>query len=255
MTTSKISKSDLPAYLDVIYGDIYNSADECTRRDNNFLSNIKTFFQYKRLVNSVVHELKMNQSVLQLGVVFGNEIDEVAMAIGAYGQYDIVDISPVQVNRITDKYWKVYQGIKIFKQDAAQLNPESIYDAVICFMLLSQVPTATKVKIINNALQMVKPGGKVIFVDWHNPLYYHPLRYIVRMYNRLYNPFVEKLWDRDIETFASPKLRTDFIWRKSTYFGRMFQKTVAIRKENQLETAPQEEKNFFAGEAFGLADF
>ena len=255
MNINKSSKPSLPAYIDVIYGNIYNNPEECTRLDNDLSCNLRTFFQYNRLVNSLVRELKMNQSVMQFGGCFGHEIDEVAMAIGAYGQYDIIDINPLEVSRITDKYWKVYQGIKIFKQDAAQLNPESIYDAVICFMLLSQVPTATKVKIINNALQMVKPGGKVIFVDWHNPLYYHPLRYIVRMYNRLYNPFVEKLWDRDIETFASPKLRTDFIWRKSTYFGRMFQKTVAIRKENQLETAPQEEKNFFAGEAFGLADF
>ncbi len=256
MTTSKISKSDLPAYLDVIYGDIYNSADECTRRDNNFLSNIKTFFQYKRLVNSVVRELKMNQSVLQLGVVFGNEIDEVAMAIGAYGQYDIVDISPVQVNRITDKYWKVYQGMKVFKQDASCLKLSGTYDAVVCFMLLSEVPSATKSKIINNALQMVKPGGKVIFVDWHNPLYYHPLRYVVRMYNRLYNPFVERLWDREIDTYVSAELKPEFIWRKSTYFGRMFQKLVAVRKENPLETpAATEDRQFFGDGPAGLADF
>ena len=247
MTTSKISKSDLPAYLDVIYGDIYNSADECTLRDNNFLSNIKTFFQYKRLVNSVVRELKMNQSVLQLGVVFGNEIDEVAMAIGAYGQYDIVDISPVQVNRITDKYWKVYQGMKVFKQDASCLKLSGTYDAVVCFMLLSEVPSATKSKIINNALQMVKPGGKVIFVDWHNPLYYHPLRYVVRMYNRLYHPFAEKLWDRQIDTFAKDK--TLFSWRKSLFFGGMYQKVVATRKINPLnlnivEAEPKVKEDF-----------
>ena len=76
------------------------------------------------------------------------------------------------------------------------------YDAVICFMLLSQVPSASKRKIINNALRLVKKGGKVIFIDWHTPLFYHPLRYIVRMYNRLNHPFVERLWDRDISSYA-----------------------------------------------------
>ncbi len=254
MSIIKTSKSNLPAYIDVIYGDIYNDADKCSSYDNNLLCNVRTLFQYKRLVNSAVRELKMNQNVLQLGVVFGSEIDEVAMAIGAYGQYDIVDINSVQVNRITDKYWKVYRGMKIFKQDATNLKLNGNYDAVVCFMLLSEIPTATKMKIVDSALKMVKPGGKAIFVDWHKPLYYHPLRYVVRMYNRLYNPFVESLWDRDIESFASPELKPQFIWRKSTYFGRMFQKLVAVRKQNGLEIK-KEEETILAGDALGLADF
>ena len=139
---------------------------------------------------------------------------------------------------------------------ASCLKLSGTYDAVVCFMLLSEVPSATKSKIINNALQMVKPGGKVIFVDWHNPLYYHPLRYVVRMYNRLYNPFVERLWDREIDTYVSAELKPEFIWRKSTYFGRMFQKLVAVRKENPLETpATTEDRQFFGDGPAGLADF
>lgn len=254
MNTAKTAKPNLPAYLDLIYGDIYNDAEKCAGQDNAFTCSRKLFFQYRRLVNAAVRELKMNQSVLQMGIVFGSEMDEIAMAVGAYGQYDIVDINPLQVERVTEKYWKVYPGMKIFCQDAAGLKLKNNYDVVLCFMLLSEVPSATKSKIINNALKMVKPGGKAVFVDWHNPLYYHPLRYIVRMYNRLYHPFVERLWDRDINTFAAPEIKTQFIWRKSTYFGRMFQKLVAERKENPLEEK-KEEENFFESSAFGLADF
>ena len=198
-------------------------------------------------------DLKINQSVLQLGVTFGSQIDEAAMAIGAYGQYDIIDINQHQISRITEKYWKVYSSLKIFKQDATQLKLMGNYDAVICFMLLSEVPSATKVKIVNNALKMVKPGGKVIFLDWHKPLWYHPLRYIVRMYNRLYHPFVERLWDRDIETYASPDIRGKFIWRKNTYFGRMFHKTIATRKDAVKNINNISDKDEF--QAFGLADF
>lgn len=254
MIITKAAKPKLPAYLDFIYGDIYNDKDRCSALDSNFRCGLRTFFQYKKLVNAAVRELQMNQSVLQIGVVFGNEIDETAMAIGAYGQYDIVDINPLQVERINEKYWKIYPGMKVFCQDATKLKPKGQYDAVLCFMLLSEVPSATKVKIVNNALKSVKPGGKAIFIDWHQPLYYHPLRYVVRMYNRLYHPFVERLWDRDINTFADPEIKTLFIWRKSTYFGRMFQKLVAERKENPLEEK-KEEENFFEGSAFGLADF
>ena len=250
MNTNNPQKLELPAYMEMFYGDIYKDIDECKKQDNTLLCNLKSFFQYSVLVNAVTQELKRNQKVLQFGAVFGNQIDETAMAIGAYGQYDIIDINPLQVTRVTDKYWKIYQCLKVSKQNAAELKTEGIYDAVICFMLLSEVPSASKTKIVNNALKMVKPGGKVIFADWHKPLFWHPLRYFVRMYHRLYRPFVERLWDRDIDTYAQPDLRTQFIWRKSTYFGRMFQKTIAIRKD---APAPKEE-NFFEGEAFGSVD-
>lgn len=251
MNTNNSSKPKLPAYIEYIYGDIYTDPAKCMAQDSTFLCYLKTFLQYKTLVNAVSQELRQNQSVLQFGITNGNQIDEAAMAIGAYGQYDIVDINPLQVSRANEKYWKVYQCLKIFKQDAANLNLKGSYDVVICFMLLSEVPSATKTKIINNALKMVKPGGKVVFVDWHTPLFWHPLRYLVRMYNRLYHPFVERLWDRDIDTFAAPETRAQFMWYKNTYFGRMFQKTVAVRKD----TPSKAEGNFVDGQPFASVDF
>jgi hypothetical protein len=97
---------------------------------------------------------------------------------------------------------------------------------------------------------LVKKGGKVVFIDWHNPLFYHPLRYLVRMYNRLNHPFVERLWDRDISSYAETNLRSQFYWRKTTYFGRMFQKCVATRKDDPLKSLEKQiidgEENFFA---------
>ncbi len=252
MNISNGPKNNLPAYLDFIYGYLYKDPVKLVSVDNDFVCGFKTLFQYRKLVNSVANELKMNQSVLQLGVTFGSQIDEIAMAVGAYGQYDIVDINQHQVSRVTEKYWKVYPSLKIFRQDASQLKLSGNYDAVICFMLLSEVPSATKAKIVNNALKMVKPGGKVIFADWHKPLWYHPLRYVVRMYNRLYHPFVERLWDRDIETYADPEVRGKFIWRKNTYFGRMFQKTIATKKDDLNNTSVNTKDDV---SEFGLADF
>lgn len=256
MNISKSPKNILPAYIDFIYGDIYKHPDKCASLDNDLSCNLRTFFQYKRLVASLVKEVKMNQNVMQFGLTFGSQIDEVAMAVGAYGQYDIIDINPSEVTRCSEKYWKVYQGMKIFKQDAANIKPKANYDVLICFMLLSQVPSLSKYKIVNNALRMVRPGGKVVFIDWHNPLSYHPLKYLARMHNRLYHPFIERLWDREIDTYAETDIRSKFIWRKSTYFGRMFQKMVAVRKENPKDKYNKE--NFEEAQTLGdlgLADF
>ncbi len=233
-TNSAVVK--LPAYMDITYGDIKNDMSGLMAMDNVFYCKLRTLMQYNKLVDAATKEIKMNQSVLQLGVVFGNELDEVALSAGSYGQVDIVDINPMQVNRTLEKYWNIYPCMKVFRQDAAKLKLKNFYDNVLVFMLLSEVPAATKKKIVDNALKMVKPGGKAIFIDWHNPLYYHPLRYVVRMYNRLYNPFVEPLWDHDIETYSDTNLRRQFVWRKSTYFGRMFQKVVAVRKTDAINS-------------------
>ncbi len=232
MNINKSSQqADLPAYQRIVEGDLYLNPKKCARRDNDFVSMLRTFFQYKKLVAETIWELKKDQKVLQVGVVNGSEMDEVAMAVGAYGRYDIVDVNPAQADRVTEKYWKLYHNMKVYKKNVIDVEDSTEYDAVICFMVLSEVPSQTKSQIINKALRMVKVGGKVIFTDWHNPEEYHPLRYIVRMYNRLYHPFVERLWDRNISVYAKPEYRNKFEWKKDTYFGRMFQKTVAIKKE------------------------
>lgn len=231
--TKDVSKNKLPAYSQVIYGDIYNDLEKSIALDSVWSANMRTFFQYNKLVDAALKNIKINQSVLQLGLVFGNQIDQVAQAIGAYGQYDIFDINGFQVARNQEKYGNIYPALKIFQQDASTISIKNQYDVVLCFLLLQELPPATKAKVINNALAALKPGGCAVFIDYHNPSPWHPLRYFVRMYNRLRNPFVEKLWDRDIESFARNK--SQFVWRKSLYFGGMFQKVVATKKANPLD--------------------
>ena len=229
------SKSELPAYVSMVYEDVYNNIERCQELDSKFSAKLRTFFQYDKLISATLAGITQNQTVLQLGQVFGYEIDEVAQIIGAYGKYDVIDINPFQVARNQEKYGHIYPCLKIFKQDASTMNIEGEYDVVICFMLLQELPSATKSKVINNALRAVKPGGQVIFVDYHKPYPWHPLRYWVRMYNRIKHPFAEKLWDKGIETYANKK--SAFIWRKSTYFGGMFQRLIATKKSNPIEEA------------------
>ena len=243
------SQQKLPPYLDYIYGHIYNDANACKKEDSLLACNLRTFFQYETLVRALNRELRITSNVLQLGISFGNQVKETALTLGSLSQYNIFDICQSEIDRISKKYSKGLEIVTYSQRDARSIEPSQTYDAVICFMLLSQVPSASKRKIINNALQQVKKGGKVIFIDWHMPLFYHPLRYLVRMYNRLNHPFVERLWDRDISSYAETSLRSQFSWRKTTYFGRMFQKCVATRKDDPTKafnTKTDNEENFFA---------
>lgn len=241
-TSAQTTVHKIPAYSEFFYGEVYNNLDKSRRCDNQLSTFLHYFGQHDKLVSSLLREVKQSQRVLQMGLAYGNEISRVARRIGAYGDYDIIDVNEHQISQAKLKYEDV-PGLNIFYADAAAFEPEKPYDTVICFFLLRELPVVTKMKVVNNALKAVKPGGNVIFIEDHNPVKWHPLRYLVRMYNRLHHPFIEKLWDREIDTFANNKI--DFIWRKSTYFGRMYQKVVATRKNGLLETsAPQEPHPF-----------
>lgn len=74
----------------------------------------------------------------------------------------------------------------------------------------------------------VRPGGKVVFVDYHRPHAFHPLRPIMQAVFHLLEPFAPSLLDQPIETL-SPR-GAEFSWSKRTVFGGLYQQAVAVRE-------------------------
>lgn len=220
-------KVKTPLYITEIYGPMYEDAEISQNLDDNRLWTLATLGYNNKLANEVCVEVNYQNKVLQMGATYGLQIEKVAEKIGSYGKFDILDVSKVQIDRLKNKFIYSYPEIKFLHQDAALPVAEK-YDVVICYMLLHEVPNVTKTKIINNALNSVRVGGKVVFVDYHNPSKWNPLRYFIRMFNRLYQPFAETLWKTEIKSFADNP--ANFNWRKVTFFGRIYQKVVAVRK-------------------------
>lgn len=223
-----------PSYMDIIYEGVYDNDKWYKKMDNMWNCQKKTFFQYKRLVNAVTSELMVGQRICQYGVTLGNQIDETALAIGRSGIYDVIDVNKNVIKRASDKYGKLYNHLSFMNNDAGFINHSATYNVVICFFLLSMVPLKHKKLIINNALKMLTPGGKAIFIDWHKPAGWNLLKLPAKMHNRLYLPFAEQLWEYNIKTLAENDDK-EISWKKTTYLGGLFQKTVAskaIRQEN-----------------------
>jgi hypothetical protein len=78
-----------------------------------------------------------------------------------------------------------------------------------------------------NIIKSLKPDGKAIFIDYNLPSHYNPLKYFIRAFNRLYQPFAEALWKNNIKDLA-PNAET-CSWSKQTYFGGIYQKVVATK--------------------------
>ncbi len=223
-------KIELPKYLTAIYGKIYENPKVSKFFDNSRLLKFLTLGNSTRLTEALLKELHQNQKVLQIGVTFGDQIEQTAERIGHRGKYDLIDISETQLKIAEEKYKYLYSNMRFLHHDGREPINE-LYDVVIVYMLLHELPILSKIKVVNAALNSTNEGGKVVFIDYYNPTKWHPLRYFVRMFNRLYQPFAEKLWDREIHTFADKK--TNFYWRKKTYFGDMYQKAVASRKDDR----------------------
>ena len=58
--------------------------------------------------------------------------------------------------------------------------PDASYERVLLFFLLHEQPRRYREWTLREALRVVKPGGKIVIVDYAMPRWWHPLRYLWR---------------------------------------------------------------------------
>lgn len=110
------------------------------------------------------------------------------------------------------------------------------YDIVCCFFLLHELPEDRKRAVVDGLLNRLVPGGRAIFVDYHNPFVLHPLKPITALVFSALEPFAKSLWRNEIMDFATRP--NTMSWRKQTFFGGLFQKVVAerpVKRPNDIQ--------------------
>ena len=222
---TKVNKVKIPSYLKTVYSWLYLSPRVYNFFDNSILLNILTLGYHHILSEEVKKEILQHSQVLQIGVTLGAQIDKVYTSLGMLGDYTIVDIVPEILENCREK--RLEQRIKYIQANAAK-SIKGEYDTIICYMLLHELPPITRSKLLENVVNALKPGGKVVFIDYHIPSTYNPLKYFVRAVNRLYQPFAESLWKNSIKVLTPNAELCS--WSKQTYFGGMYQKVVATKR-------------------------
>jgi ubiquinone/menaquinone biosynthesis C-methylase UbiE len=218
--------SEVPQYLEETYRWAYLSRLGRFLLDRSLVVSAILWGNAQRLIGSVVEELAADQRVLQSACVYGDFSKQLATAVGSEGQLDVIDVAPIQVKYCRRKL-RAYPQARVCLADAATWKGDP-YDTVCCFFLLHEVPESYKHKIVDNLLNAVPVGGKVVFVDYHRPRKSHPLTPVMRGVFRWLEPYAHSLWEREIENYA--KRRLSFTWSKRTYFGGLYQKVVAVRE-------------------------
>ncbi len=226
---SKLQSKDfpLPLYQSEIYPHLYREEKWFNLFSKKWVNNLVSLFTRDKIIDSFIGDIYPASKVLQMGISFGDEIERVADQIGYQGRFDIIDVNNAQISFKQAALSDMYPQVNFFHYNAEDPLPEK-YDTVICYMLLHELPIVSKMKVVNNALNSINEDGKVIFVDYGRPGMLHPLAYVVRMFNRLYQPFAEKLWDKEIAGFAEHDL--DYNWKKTKFLGGMYQRVIVTRK-------------------------
>jgi len=180
----------------------------------------------RRLMADAAAEFEAGARVLQTACVYGDFSARLAEQVGPDGRLEVIDVAPMQVANCRRKL-AGYPQVKLRVADTASHEGNG-YDGVCCFFLLHEVPEDYKRRIVDRVLDGLRPGGKAVFVDYHAPRRWHPLRGLMMLVFRLLEPYALTLWQREIPSYASRA--GEFSWRKETYFGGLYQKTVAVRR-------------------------
>ncbi len=216
----------LPAYLREVYGWAYLNPRNARLLDHEAVVNTLLWGNSGRLRRALLAEIAARDRVLQAAHVYGRLIPEVAMAVGSKGCLDVIDVAPLQAALCRRKL-RGFPHARVHIADAA-CPGDGKYDVVVSFFLLHELPDAHKRAVVNALLTHVEPGGKAVFIDYHAPAPWHPLRGIMRNIYANLEPFAEAMWHNEIADFASDP--EPFVWRTETCFGGLYQKTVASRR-------------------------
>ena len=142
--------------------------------------------------------------------------------------YDWAYVTPVQIEHGTRKLAGM-DWAKVIRSDAASFQGDGeAYDLICSFFLLHEVPEDKKYEIVDNILGQLPEGSKAVFVDYHNPAKWQPIRYILKLVNHYLEPFAEALWKNEISHYAAQADK--FTWRKRTFFAGVYQCVIVEHK-------------------------
>jgi ubiquinone/menaquinone biosynthesis C-methylase UbiE len=220
----------VPDYLEKTYWWAYTHPNAVRVFERQWLVNLILWGNFSRLRDLALQDMGevISGQVLQVACVYGNLTEHIVRRLGPQAHLSVIDVAPVQIKNLHHKLRNKHQ-VSILQQDASNLGfVDASQDSTLVFFLLHEMPVDVRRQTITEALRVTKPGGKVIFVDYHKPVASSPFRYIMVPILTTLEPFAMDLWHHEIaEWLPSPDSYNKI--EKQTYFGGLYQKVVITR--------------------------
>jgi len=220
----------VPHYLEQVYWWAYVHPKAVHVFEREWLVNAILFGNYGRLRDAALEALgnPIQGRMLQVACVYGNLTPRLYERLAPDARLDVVDILPVQLGNLRRKL-SADDRVALLHRDATSLGcADASYDKVLLFFLLHEMPEAVRRAALAEALRVLKPGGKLVIVDYHRPARMHPLRPLMRQVFRHLEPYAFDLWQHDIEHFLPADIVPAAL-QKRTFFGGLYQQLVLTR--------------------------
>ena len=230
--------STIPYYLTAHYTWAYVHPMAVRFFERQWLVNLLLWGNYARLRDAALSELgeSLAGNTLQVACVYGdltNRLSDDAERAG--GSVDVVDVLPVQLRNLRGKL-PTDARVRLLAMDAAALDlPDASYENCLVFFLLHEQPRAWREHTLREVLRVLKPGGKIVIIDYARPRWWQPLRYLWRPLLARLEPFALDLWREEITDWLPPHAAVR--WRKQLFFGGLYQKLVICADEGNARTA------------------
>jgi len=214
---------------------IYKSPFFIRLTDRMFVVSSILLFQYSKLVSCVVKRLNPSlkgKRILQVSCAFGNVSERIAESCARQGaeEFVLTDIMQSELDNAERKLKKYSDLCTYSKQDATRLDFEDqSFDYVVAFFLPHELPFDKKIQHIEEAKRVLKPGGKVVFGEFHKPRL-KILEVLGRIYFKIFEPYATEMWDSfDLEEVIEKNTDNTYRIEKNTFLFDNFQVLAAKR--------------------------
>ena len=220
----------IPRYLEQVYWWAYVHPNAVQLFEREWLVNLILFGNYGRLRDAALADLgePVTGKTLQVACVYGNLTPRLLKRLAPEASLDIVDILPIQLKNLAAKLPADPRVALVHSDSSALAAPDASYDQALLFFLLHEQPEHVRRATLSEAMRVVKPGGKIVIVDYHLPSPWHPLRLLMTGVFRKLEPYAMDLWQHEIEEFLPAGVRPAAI-DKRIYYGGLYQKLVLTR--------------------------
>ena len=222
----------VPEYLEQTYWWAYLHPLGVRFFERQWLVNLILWGNFSRLRDAALAEIgsEITGRNLQVACVYGDFTARMVAQLAGDTHLDVIDVAPVQLENLSRKL-QDFTRVHLHHQDSTDIQfQDGEFDNVIVFFLLHEQPDHIREKTVSEVMRVVKPGGKVVFVDYHRPSFFNPFRYIMFPILYILEPFAMDLWKREIISwvptiyFSLDVTGSEFY--KETFFGGLYQKVV-----------------------------
>jgi ubiquinone/menaquinone biosynthesis C-methylase UbiE len=179
----------IPQYLDEVYWWAYVHPNAVRVFERQWLVNLILWGNFNRLRDAALDALgtTINGRTLQIACVYGDLTMRLVQRI--CGLLDVVDVLPVQLRNLQLKL-PADAPVTLLNHNATALGmADDSYDQALLFFLLHEQPEAVRRATLAEAMRVVKPGGRVVIVDYHRPHRLSPFSWLFGPALRRLEPF------------------------------------------------------------------